>query len=236
MVVPEGSSLPLLTFVVKLGHMFPNQQMPPSYPTPQQPQAPMPVDYLNQIAPQTPQIKPSKLKKLIIIGIIVTTVVLGLVITVNIIAGAQRKPMEQIAARMQTTADVADDSQGNLKSSELRGLNTELRVYFTNANRDIAAPFATVDITVGKLDKGISNQELATTTAMSERLEDARLNAIFDRTYAREMAYQLETLLVLMQQVYGSTKSPELKEYIKASYDNLVPMYDGFSDYNESTN
>ncbi len=216
--------------------MFPNQPAPPSYPSPQPPQAPVPFDYLNQIAPQAPPKKSSKIKKLLVIGIILTTLVLALSIAVNFVTSSQRRPIEQLANRMQTTAKIATDSQQNLKSSRLRSLNTDLRVYFTNANRDIAEPFATVDLNVAKLSGAVNEEEKVLAEEASARLEDARLNAIFDRTYAREMAYQLETLLVLMQQVYGSTKSETLKTYLTASYNNLRPLYQGFSDYDESSN
>ena len=72
------------------------------------------------------------------------------------------------------------------------------------------------------------------TAATEERLEDARLNAVFDRTYAREMEYQLATLLALMERVYSSTSSSSLKEYLEESYDNLEPLHEQFAAFDEA--
>lgn len=220
--------------------MYPQQPTPPPYqptPPPYQPPAGPPIDYLNQIAPQTPPRSPvSKVKKLIIFGLLAVIVVIIISITMNAITGAQRAPAQTLAARLTETQKIADDSQDKLKSSELRSFNSDLRIYFTNTLRDAAEPLGKADVNMKKIDGNTLKKEEAAAEKTTERLEDARLNAIFDRTYAREMAYQLETLLVLMQQVYSSTRSESLKTFLDDSYKNLQPIQQGFEEFNESTN
>ena len=207
--------------------MYPNQ--PPT------PQAPLPTDYLNQIAPQTPK-KPLftfGIKQLILIGAGLVVLVIILAIVIGSITGSKKDPVEHLAARLTATQAVANDAQANLKSSQLRSANSNLKLYMTNTNRDIVAPLMAVGINSAKISKSITTAE--STAALSARLEDARLNAVYDATYAREMAYQLGTTLTLMNQIYKSTGSASLKTFLKSAYTNLQPIQETFSNYSSAT-
>ena len=70
--------------------------------------------------------------------------------------------------------------------------------------------------------------------AMLARLEDGRLNAKYDSTYAREMSYQLATTLALLQELYKTNVGPQTKQYLQQSYDNLVPTYKAISEFSAS--
>ena len=210
--------------------MYPNQ--PPQTPfPPQQPEQQVPVDYLNQISPQAPKKSMFSfgIKQVIIIGAALVILMLILVGIVNSLAGGKKEPLEQLSARLTATELVAVDAQANLKSSKLRSLNSNLKLYMTNTNRDVVAPLESADINVTKLSAKVIEAE--STAALSERLENARLNAVFDRTYAREMAYQLGTLMTLMNQIYSSSSNTELKAFIKSAYDNLKPTQESFANF-----
>lgn len=230
--------------------MYPNQppQMPTPTPPPQEPpQAPaptpypypgqvatpsvLPTDYLNQIAPQAPKkaLFTFGIKQMILIGVALVVLVSILAIVVNGIAGGKKEPLEHLAARLNATQVVVNDAQVNLKSSELRSLNSNLKLYMTNTNRDIAAPLLAVGINTAKPNKSIVASEA--TTALSARLEDARLNAVFDRTYAREMAYQLSTIMTLINQDYKATRNVQLRTFLKSAYDNLQPTQESFANF-----
>jgi len=217
--------------------MYPNQ--PPQAPPPQNPfsqeplppQQQMPVDYLNQIAPQA-QKKPLftfGIKQVAVIGAALVILVLILAGVVNSTAGGKTEPLERLSARLTATEKIATDAQINLKSSKLRSLNSNLKLYMTNTNRDVATPLMSAGVDAKKLSTKVV--ALESTTAMAARLEDARLNAVYDRTYAREMAYQLGTLLTLMNQIYSSTSSTQLKTFLKSSYDNLKPTQESFANF-----
>lgn len=207
--------------------MNPNQQVPP--------QAPLPSDYLNQIAPQGPKksLFSFGIRQMIMIGVGIVVLVIILSVVVGAISGGKREPLESLAARLTATEIVITDSQDNLKSSKLRSLNSNLKLYMTNTNRDIAAPLLAAGVNTTKLSKTIIAKE--STAAMTARLEDARLNAVFDRTYAREMTYQLGTLLTLMSQAYNGTSNAELKTFLKTSYDNLKPTQESFANFSTAT-
>lgn len=211
------------------------QQAPVQQPQQQwQPERPvMPVDYLNQIAPHT-QKKPFfslSLPKVLLFGGVLIVLVLILVGIVNATGSGTKNNLEHLSARLTATATVAENAQPNLKSSQLRSLNSNLRIYFTNTNRDIVAPLKTVGINAAKPNKGIVAAEA--TTELNGRLDDARLNAVFDRTYAREMTYQLGTTLTLMNQIYTSTNNQQTKTFLEASYKDLSQIQKSFANYSE---
>lgn len=171
--------------------------------------------------------------KFIIIGLIAVVAVIILAVTVNLLAGANRGPVEQLGARLTTTQSIAETAQPKLRSSQLRSLNSNLRLFLTNTNRDIAEPLAAVNVNLADLDPRTLSQETAIQEQIELRLEDARLNAVFDRTYAREMAFQLETLLALIQQIYTSTGSESLRTFLETTYNNLQPTQEGFAEFSE---
>lgn len=199
--------------------MYPNEQ-PQNYS----------IDYLNQIAPQAPKKQFDAKFRLIAIILGIATIVTILLVVVSSFAGNSKNDMQQLAARLATTEKLATDAQKNLKSSELRSLNGSLKILLTNTNRDIAEPLKLNGITVAKLDKAIVAKENGAKVIAT--LEDARLNATYDRTYAREMSYQLETIVLQMKELYASTSSQSLKTFLDTSYKNIQPLQKQFSELN----
>lgn len=210
--------------------MYPNQPQP-------LPPTPPSADFLNQIAPQTPQ-KSSWSKKVKMVGIIggaLIFLVIALAITLSAISNANREPAQKLSARLAVTQSIADDAQSNLKSSQLRSLNSDLRLFFTNTSRDIATPLTAFGVSADAIPDRITADETKTGEEMSNRLEDARLNAVFDRTYAREMAFQLSTMIALLQQMYDNAPNESAKTFLDTTYRNLQPIQKGFADFNATT-
>lgn len=204
--------------------MDPNQQ-------PIQPQQPISIDYLNQIAPQAPKRKlPFTKMQLIIFGALGIVLITVLILAATLNGSGSKKPTQQLAARLQSTQTIVVDAKTKLKNSQLRALNSNLDIYLTNTNRDIAAPLLKDKVDVAKLDPAVVTAEAG--ADISLRLEDARLNAIYDRTYAREIAYRLDTIVSLMRQIYESTSNKDLKTFLDSAYTNLEPTQKAFEDFN----
>jgi hypothetical protein len=188
------------------------------------------IDYLNQIAPQP---KKSGIKDkfflLIIGGGILVAIVVGLIMLSGGGTASPTQKMQTLAARMTTLQTIASTAQKNLKSSDLRSTNSSLTIFLTNANRDIVTPYKTNNVDVAKIDKKITAAESG--DALKQKLEDARLNAVFDRTYAREMSYQLDTVVALMKDIYANTSSKSLKEFLDSTNKNLQPIIKQFTDF-----
>ncbi|MFZ2125963.1 MAG: hypothetical protein WAV04_00420 [Candidatus Microsaccharimonas sp.] len=206
--------------------MYPNQTPTPPVPPP---------DYLNQIAPQAPKVLPFKAgpRLFLIIGAVLVVLVSGIAITLNIIRSAQQAPLETLSARLTTTQTIVNDAQANLKSSQLRSLNSNLAIYLTNTTRDIGEPLLANGINTAKLPDSVTKAESG--DAIAARLEDARLNAVFDRTYAREMTYQLSTTLTLMKQIRDSTGSASLKTFLDTAITNLEPTQASFASFDAAS-
>jgi hypothetical protein len=210
--------------------MYPEQPSSPPQPPIQSP------DYLNQIAPQAPKTQPFKFgpKLLIIAAAILVILIIIVSVAVNIIAGSQRQPLQQLAARLTTTETLANNAQPNLKSSQLRSLNSNLEIYLTNTNRDIGQPLLSGGVDTAKLPESVLKKESGET--ISANLEDARLNAVFDRTYAREMTYILGNTLALMKQIRTSTGSTELRAFLDPAIADLTLIHESFSSFDAAGN
>lgn len=193
-----------------------------------------PLDYLNQIAPEAPK-KP-------LFALNIRTVLFGalaavvLIIIMAVIGGAltsaQKEPWERFSARLSATATVVDSSSGKIKNSQLRSLNSDIKLYITNTQRDLATPLTKLEIIPSKISPKVVAQE--TGTGMTERLEDGRLNAKYDSTYAREMSYQLATILSLLQELYASSSSADTRTFLETAYNNLKPTHDAVASFSAS--
>lgn len=189
------------------------------------------IDYLNQIAPQPkkPGIS-NKLFLLVIGGGILAVLIIGITMLTKSAGGPVQK-METLAARLATLQTISTKAQTDVKSNALRATNSSMTLLLTNANRDIVAPLKLNGVDAGNLDKTIMASEDG--SALTQTLEDARLNAVYDRTYAREMAYQLETVTALMKEIYTSSNSTSLKTFLNNTNNNLLPITKQFADFSD---
>jgi len=193
-----------------------------------------PIDYLNQIAP-APHKQKLSLRALIAIIVGIGLIIALFVAVVSALSGGSSSTstnMQTLAARLQAMQEVTDKSQATIQSSNLRGTNSNLKIFLTNANHDIIAPLSANGIEIKKLDKAIVAKEK--TDKITTDLENARLNAVFDDTYAREMAYKLTTVSLLMDQIYSHTKSTSMKDFLVKTDDNLQPIKTQLEAFNAS--
>jgi hypothetical protein len=199
---------------------------------PNNPINPVPTDYLDQISNDSGKKSNIITSKPILVGII-AIVVLMLIIGISSMFSGGAKPSERLAAKLTITSETVDAATSNIKASKLRALNSDLKLYLTNTIRDIEPILLKNNVKISKLDAKVlateSNAELLL------RLEDARLNVIYDRTYAREISYQLDTILTLMRQTKKNASSDSLKTFLDGAITNLEPIQQDFSDYNQST-
>lgn len=196
-----------------------------------------PDQYLDTIAAQAQPPKPAPFipRKVLYGGGIAIILAIILIVFGTIFGSSQRGSAEVLLARLNATQPIVEDAQSKLNSSQLRSLNSGLSIYFTNTLRDSAELFSNVGVEANSLPTNVVEKEAEATTALTERLEDARLNAIFDRTYALEMDYRLATIMTLMQETYNSTSNEELRSYLTEAYDNLETTQQAFADFNEGS-
>jgi signal transduction histidine kinase len=198
------------------------------------PQQQLPPNYLDEIAPQA--VKRSfalgRTRMLILFGILAIVVIGILVAVANQIGASRTQPWERLAARLATTNQIAVSSEGKIKNSQLRSTNSNVKITLTNTQRDLATPLATIGINSQKLTPSVVSAESG--KDMLARLEDARLNAKYDSTYAREMSFQLANLLTLLRQLYSSSSNVANKSFLQTTYDNIAPVQKSLSEFSAS--
>jgi hypothetical protein len=199
---------------------------------PNQVQPGLTVDYLNHIAPQAPKKGRFSTMQLLIFGgaALILIIIVASLIAMSGSPGGSTS--EKLAARLLSTETIVSSAQTKLKSTELRTLSSNLKIYLTNTNRDIIAPLKGLSIDVAHLDPVVVKSEAG--TDVTARLEDARLNAVYDRTYAREISYRLDTIVSLMQKIRASTGSSAMKSFLDNALTNLTPTQKQFADYNDT--
>ena len=182
-----------------------------------------PIDYLNQIAPAEKKPLMNNQIIIVLVGILaILAAVIGFLIFVTSSGASDGQKLQTLSARMQTLAKISKSAEKNIKSGTLQSTNSTLSLFLTNANRDIVSPLQKNGVKVTAIDKSILKKEDGTKVIAT--LEDARLNAVYDRTYAREMSFQLDTVANLMQQLYKTTKSKSLKDFLISTDTNLKPI------------
>lgn len=237
-------------------------QWPPQSPPPQQPaqswqQAPQPpagqptqisqqpqaqpqaqpdysIDYLNQIAQPIKQSQGPSAK--VMIGAIVA----GLVVLIGfgaMLLGSGPSPVSQAVAlnlRLETLQTVAKAEHKNLRNNELRATNTSYQLLLANLLRDSQEPMGKIGVTKKSTTKTATAKEKEYAAKLTEKFNEARLNINLDRTYARDMAYELGVVKSMMRSLYGSTKSKSFKAWLEASDAKLIPVTKRFSEFSAS--
>ncbi len=197
---------------------------------PEQPQ--YPTNYLDTIAAQ-PQAKTMNPMMLwLLIGGVLAFAVVVLMFVFSAGGGATER-ITRFGARMSSLQTVTSESQEQIKSGELRSLNSSLTLVLTNANRDLEEPLTSLGIEIDNEKQSTVALVADETEELNGRLEDARLNAIFDRTYVREMSFYIKSLRTEIRGIYGSTKNDDLKDVLQTTENNLAPLLTGFENFNE---
>lgn len=193
-----------------------------------------PLDYLNQIAPKQHKAALFKLNlRTVLLGAgLLLVVIIIIAIVANSISNSRKTPWEQLSARLAVTTTVANNSVSLIKDSQLRSLNSSLRLYLTNTTRDLQTPLTNIGVDPKKIPASITQAENG--TGMAARLEDARLNARYDSTYAREMSYQLSTILSLYQKLMPAS-GPQTKALLQTAQTNLEPIQKDLANFNSTT-
>jgi len=211
-----------------------NQQYPPDPYRNQNPDPnPYPIDYLNQIAPK--QQKPGMDNKKFL-GLVGGGLAVALIVGMFVLFGGGESTgqlLQKYAARVEALQEVSKDTQKNLKSGDLRSINSNLSITLLDAHTKLAEPMATQGLDVKRIDSDIKAAEA--TDELEAKLEDARLNATLDRIYPREMSYQVKTVRALMKEIYAKTNSTSLKEYLDQANKSLVTVNDQLDDFSKQT-
>lgn len=228
--------------------MYPNQQPQnqqggyppqPQPPTQQggygpQPQPTYAVDYLDQIAPPPQQQKflSGGFGKLIILFGLLILIVMGVIVAIGNDKGTG--PIEQMSIKLENFSTIADDRQKQLKNSNLIATNSNFRGWLTGATSESQELVSGLGIPKNKLNKEIVASESAKAKKLSETLEDARLNAMLDQIYAREMTLQTKLIKTELDTIAKKAPTKQVRDFAIEASKNIAPIQEAFSNFDES--
>lgn len=193
------------------------------------------IDYLNKLAGTTTPTKtvaPAN-QKMILIGV---GIFLALSLSALLLVFAnQQGPTSTSTERVLYTtifnnSEIADEASKNIKSSQLSSLNTSYHGQLVNDLSAMSQPLAKRGIDAKELGKAA--KKAAAFEETLQKLEDARLNAIYDQTYAAELDYQLRSIIMLMEKVEKLSGNKAMVEYVKKGKSNYTTIQDGLKEYN----
>jgi hypothetical protein len=140
---------------------------------------------------------------------------------------------ETIYLRITNLQTTAKKYHPQLKSSALRATNASLNTQLTNINRDISAQFSALDIKKDKIDKKLKATETDRIDQANKSLETARLNVRLDRTYAKEMTFQVNMLVTLIQQTAKKAKK-DYKTTLELAAKDFQTIANQFAAYSDN--
>ncbi|MBR5408535.1 hypothetical protein IK112_01130 [Candidatus Saccharibacteria bacterium] len=203
-------------------------------------------DYLDKIAAENRALKPKgkgifgalnippTLAKVLIGGAILVAIMM----IVGMIVGggdknSERDLVDKISLRTKNMLTIISDYNKQVKSSELRSYGSSLSAVLNETNYAVNAILKeTFEVKNSKPQKeSTETDESAILEEMGQTLENARLNGILDRVYAREMAYRIATLIVLEQETIDKTKKSNLVDALTSSMTNLDQLHDKFDNF-----
>lgn len=201
-------------------------------------------EYLNQISAKTTPAKPNKGSNgilhskifYLVIGTVIAVIILAIV---GSFLGSNKTDNKTslIALRLHvdSTMNIIDKYQPNVKSSSLRSSSASLNSILTDTNNKL-----NTYITEKYGDKAtkdtdnLAEQAKTTEDALEAELSDAKINGILDRVYAHKMAYEISLFLSEESKLYNSTKDENLQSILADSYNSLENLYSNFNDFSET--
>lgn len=147
---------------------------------------------------------------------LVVAVIVSLVLIVS--SSDNTGPLQQrLSARQTTTLKITEDSRENITDDEIAKFNSELNIVLMSD--DAVVQGALKGAGMKKVDKETAAAEADTATF--EKLQTAKINGQYDRTYRVVIEQKLESLRSLLQELHGSTKDKALKSALASEYEHL---------------
>ena len=190
------------------------------------------ADYLNQISASGQPNAPSPLVMIAAIG----GGIVALIIFGFMIFGGGPSTVDKWTALYQRVASlesVAKKQSSHLKDSEIRDINSRLAIFLPSAQNEIQQIAEKIGVVTSKIPEKYKSEEASYLSKLEAKLEDARITVVLDRTYAREMAYEIGVLISLMRQAY-SVSGSSTKEVLESINLNLADYAKEFNEFEDT--
>lgn len=125
------------------------------------------------------------------------------------------------------------DSRRILKSSKLTSINGSVRTLLTNAQRDMEEPLTNIGQKPTAL-KSAAIKKPYHDEKFAAALEDARLNAVYDRVYANEINTKLKYIIIYMESIKKSSKSKSMQSFVDKNMPSFKTLQESVDEYQAS--
>ena len=199
--------------------------------------------YLNQIsASSRPTQKStisnlfsSPLTKVLAIGVVALIIIL---IVGSIIGGGNDNTKNKTIALSLHTDNLLitiNEYQPAVKSSNLRSSSASLYSILGSTSSALTTYLTTkYNLKEKDIDEKLLSTETALYDSLNVDLAEAKINGLLDRTYARQMAYEISVIMNREAEIYKNMKDEGLKTSLLTSYDSLEKLYNDFDSFSES--
>lgn len=177
------------------------------------------IDYLNQIAAK-PQNQPIDMKaKILLWGLIGLVVVIAIAVFGSLMSSSSSSTVQVggLATELAVAKKVADDAHKNIKNPKLRAANGQFSTTLTGSNQKLSPYLIASGYKEGAIDS--STVEAAMDPELTDILEQARLNGIFDRTYTNEIIHKIGLIEISIQQLSKTSDESTNQELQKITSD-----------------
>lgn len=144
--------------------------------------------------------------------------------------------LQQTTVRVTNFTLLVKKEQKYFKSNNLSANNSQLQLLLTSAQTDGEKLLGQAGVKKTQYDKTMVASEKKLADDLTQKFEDARLNAELDRVYAQTMASETEKLIVLYTTMSKKSGAKAIRDYASNLVTSLTPVQKTFNDYVDDGN
>lgn len=193
-------------------------------------------NYLDSIAPAPPQAKffSGSFGKIFFIMIGIFVLAVSLIIAFS--GKDKTADLQQTTVRVTNFVQLTKAEKAYIQSNKLSSTNSSFILLLTNAETDGTKLLGQAGVKKSQYDKKMVKSEKKITDDLTQKFEDARLNANLDSSYARTMAAETSKLISLFTTMSKKSGAKAIREYAKKLVVNLTPIQKSFDGYIDDGN
>ena len=130
---------------------------------------------------------------------------------------------------MVATSEITKKAGKNIKNSKLRAINSSLNSQLIGSIQEMNDPLTKSGIDPKPLETAAKKPDEAESEKL-QMLEDARLNATYDRAYSREMIRRLETMLITLDRIEKINQRESMQTFVKNTKPKLESLKKSIED------
>ena len=199
------------------------------------------LEYLNQISAKANQSSKTGFfdkKMKIVLGVLGGVILLAIILMS--IGGNSSTPEATVSSeltRLYTRASELSKTitkyNSSISHSALRSNGAQLSTLLTEITTSTSS-YLTNNLGTDPKKLTLTESDAANISKLDDDLKKARLNGLLDRTYAHEMDYQIDYLLIIEESIHKKNSDNYLNAFIESSSSSLTLLKESFHNYSES--